>query len=101
MSAMPEGLFTGGCQCGAVRFRAERLRANPHVCYCRMCQKATGNLFASLVGVKHADLSWTRGTPAEFLSSDYGRARLLQRLRNVALLSHPGRPARLALDRRL
>lgn len=67
---MPEGPFTGGCQCGAVRFRAAALRDNPHVCYCRMCQKATGNLFASLVGVRHENLTWTRGTPSEFLSSD-------------------------------
>ena len=67
---MPAGPFTGGCQCGAIRFRAEALRDNPHVCYCRMCQKATGNLFAALVGVRHEHLSWTRGTPAEFASSD-------------------------------
>jgi hypothetical protein len=66
---MPAGPFTGGCQCGAIRFRAEALRDNPHVCYCRMCQKATGNLFAALVGVRHENLTWTRGTPAEFNSS--------------------------------
>jgi hypothetical protein len=70
MTTMPEGPFTGGCQCGAVRFHADKLRSNPHVCYCRMCQKATGNLFAALVGVKHPNLTWTRGTPSEFLSSD-------------------------------
>jgi hypothetical protein len=35
-----------------------------------MCQKATGNLFAALVGVKHENLTWTRGKPAEFDSSD-------------------------------
>ena len=61
---------TGGCQCGAVRFRAEQLHDNPHVCYCRMCQKAVGNLFAALVGVRHEHLAWTRGTAAEFMSSD-------------------------------
>src|SRR6185312_16253692 len=44
---MPEGPFSGGCQCGAVRFQALALRDNPHVCYCRMCQKATGNLLAA------------------------------------------------------
>lgn len=66
---MPAGPFAGGCQCGAVRFRAEALRDNPHVCYCRMCQKATGNLFASLVGVRHEHLVWTRGQPARFRSS--------------------------------
>jgi hypothetical protein len=67
---MPEGPFSGGCQCGAIRFHALALRDNPHVCYCRMCQKATGNLFAALVGVLHENLTWTRGKPAEFMSSD-------------------------------
>ncbi len=66
---MPPGPFTGGCQCGAVRFRAEALHDNPHVCYCRMCQKATGNLFAALVGVRHENLTWTRGQPSRFRSS--------------------------------
>jgi hypothetical protein len=61
---------SGGCQCGAVRFRAASLVDNPHVCHCRMCQKAVGNFFAALVGVIKADLTWTRGTPATFQSSD-------------------------------
>jgi hypothetical protein len=62
---------SGGCQCGAVRFHATELLDNPHICYCRMCQKAAGNLFASLVGVGHEHLTWTRGEPAEFKSSDH------------------------------
>lgn len=61
---------SGGCQCGAVRFRADELSDNPHVCHCRMCQKAAGNLFGARIGVKVEDLSWTRGTPARFYSSE-------------------------------
>ncbi|MFN7177979.1 GFA family protein [Hyphomonas sp.] len=61
---------SGGCQCGRIRFRASSLRDNPHVCHCRMCQKATGNFFAALVGVPHTDFQWTRGAPAEFQSSE-------------------------------
>lgn len=64
-----EGL-SGGCQCGAVRFHAAGLMDNPHVCHCRMCQKAMGNFFAALVGVKDADLTWTRGQAAVFESSE-------------------------------
>ncbi|MBA3069738.1 MAG: GFA family protein [Hyphomonas sp.] len=60
---------TGGCQCGRIRFRAASLRDNSHVCHCRMCQKATGNFFAALVGVPLTDFVWTRGTPAVFRSS--------------------------------
>lgn len=37
---------TGGCQCGAVRYRADAML---DICYCRMCQKAMGNLFALLL----------------------------------------------------
>ena len=60
----------GGCQCGAVRFEATELIDNAHACHCRMCQKATGNFFAPLVGVPESALTWTRGTPSEFASSD-------------------------------
>jgi hypothetical protein len=65
------GIRTGGCQCGAVRFRASELLDNPHVCHCRMCQKAMGNMFAALVGVKHEHLTWTRGRAATFRSSEH------------------------------
>lgn len=59
---------TGGCQCGAVRYA---LYAAPQgsVCHCRMCQKATGGLFAALAKLDKADLVWTRGEPASFQSS--------------------------------
>ncbi len=71
MKDLDLGEFSGGCQCGAVRFHARAIRENPHVCYCRMCQKATGNLFAALVGVGHENLTWTRGKPTEFNSSKH------------------------------
>jgi hypothetical protein len=63
--------YSGGCQCGALRFHATELRDNPHICHCRMCQKAVGNLFAALVGVGHEHLTWTRGTPSTFQSSEH------------------------------
>ncbi len=39
--------FTGGCQCGAVRFACESL-GRASLCHCRMCQKAFGSYFAPL-----------------------------------------------------
>lgn len=60
---------SGGCQCGAVRYRASELLDTSHICHCRMCQKAAGNFFAALVGVARDALAWTRGQPAEFASS--------------------------------
>jgi hypothetical protein len=59
--------FTGGCQCGAVRYRAESL-GRASICHCRMCQKAFGSFFGPLVTGR--GLVWTRGKPAEFASSN-------------------------------
>jgi hypothetical protein len=36
-----------------------------------MCQKAFGNLFAPLVGVRREHLTWTRGAPSTFRSSEH------------------------------
>jgi hypothetical protein len=61
--------LTGGCQCGAVRFRVDKVdRAS--ICHCRMCQKAFAGPFGALVTVNVADLTWTRGAPSLFQSSD-------------------------------
>ena len=88
MNDLPLGEFFGRLPVrrGALSRHARCARTR-HVCYCRMCQKATGNLFAALVGVGHENLTWTRGRPADVPQLRAGRARLLRRLRNVALLS--------------
>src|SRR6187200_1288028 len=64
-------VFTGGCQCGAVRYRAEPIVDNAHICHCRMCQKAVGNFFAALVGAPNTTVTWTRGKPSVFMSSEH------------------------------
>ena len=60
-------MYAGGCQCGAVRFRAERLGA-ASICHCRMCQKAAGGFFAPYVDTE--EFAWTRGKPSYFKSSE-------------------------------
>ena len=63
-------IVTGGCQCGAVRYRADAVLDSAHICHCRMCQKAVGNVFAALIGIPRAAFTWTRGAPSLFQSSD-------------------------------
>ena len=62
---------SGGCQCGAVRYHATEMLDNSHICHCRMCQKAMGNIFAALVAAPREALVWTRGDPARFASSEH------------------------------
>ena len=63
--------YSGGCQCGAVRFRVEGALGDASVCHCRMCQKASGNFYLPLVSVSEAKLTWTRGQRKRFHSSNY------------------------------
>lgn len=62
---------TGGCQCGAVRFRVEGELGHASICHCRMCQKAYGNVFAPLVSVREATLTWSKAEPKRFQSSNF------------------------------
>ena len=67
---MSEFRLTGGCQCGAVRYALLEEPSGPHICHCRMCQKAFGSFFAPLTGVSLDKFELTRGELAIFKSSD-------------------------------
>jgi hypothetical protein len=64
-------VHTGGCQCGAIRYRAEGDLTDSSICHCRMCQKAFGAYYAPLVSVRHVNFTYTRGEPKRFQSSNY------------------------------
>lgn len=59
---------TGGCQCGAVRYRVAGPVRHASICNCRMCQKALGNVFGAWAEFD-AQVEWTRGRPTLFRSS--------------------------------
>ena len=59
---------SGGCQCGAVRFRVDGELGEASICHCRMCQKALGGFYGPYV---HGNsLVWTRGERRRFQSSN-------------------------------
>jgi hypothetical protein len=62
--------YSGGCQCGAVRFHVEGALGDASVCHCRMCQKASGGFYLPLVSARGGKLTWTRGQPKKFQSSN-------------------------------
>ncbi|TWF56850.1 GFA family protein [Neorhizobium alkalisoli] len=70
---MTELLRSGGCQCGAVRFRTRGQLGRASICHCRMCQKAFGGFFGPLVSAPNegpeAGIEWTRGEPKYYQSS--------------------------------
>jgi hypothetical protein len=61
--------YVGGCQCGRIRYRAEGPRDRSSVCYCRMCQKASGAPFLAFVRFPADRVHWS-ASPATFASSN-------------------------------
>ena len=84
---------SGGCQCGAIRFRASRF-GRSSICHCRMCQKAFGGIFGALVTAH--DLEWTRGNPRRFASSNRVRRGFCAEC-GTPLTFEPGGPIEIAV----
>jgi hypothetical protein len=62
--------LTGGCQCGAVRYRLSAEPTGVNVCHCRMCQKASGGPMMAFGGVRLSEFFVSSGAIATFSSSD-------------------------------
>lgn len=59
MNAKPE--YTGGCQCGAVRYSLTGTPRMLYACHCRDCQKQSSSAFGMSLIVDRADIEFTRG----------------------------------------
>jgi hypothetical protein len=55
--------LTGGCQCGAVRYRINAPPRETYVCHCTECRRQSASAFGISVIVEAASLELTGGTP--------------------------------------
>ncbi|HEX2890250.1 GFA family protein [Vineibacter terrae] len=60
---------SGGCQCGAVRYRLTAPAIWTGFCHCRMCQRAHGAPVVLWVTVPSDGIVFDRGTPVWYRSS--------------------------------
>lgn len=61
--------LTGGCLCGAVRFRVTEEPLVTCYCHCTMCQKNSGGPFITTATVAIEALEFTKGKPNAYESS--------------------------------
>lgn len=66
---MTEFPISGGCLCGAVRFRVTAEPLDAYYCHCRMCQRATGAPVLAGATVPIEGFAFTKGEPAVYQSS--------------------------------
>ena len=64
-----EQVRTGGCRCGAVRYRAEGKPRWVAHCHCADCRKQTSAGYATWLGYEKSTVAWSKGAPKPFESS--------------------------------
>lgn len=62
---------TGGCFCGAVRYKAEVYLDDAYYCHCRICQQTSGAPAEVGVLVKPGSLRFTKGQPKYYQTSHF------------------------------
>ena len=88
---------TGGCLCGAVRYRAKAEPLQVVHCHCGMCQKASGAPFQTWVAFRSADLAFTSGAPAHYQSSEIARRGYCARCGTPLTFQYLNRPEQLSV----
>lgn len=61
--------WTGGCLCGAVRYRADADPVRAVSCHCGMCRRASGAAFLTFVHFPRHAFVWSAAEPARYRSS--------------------------------
>lgn len=68
-------LYTGGCQCGEVRYEINSEPLTFYICHCRECQKQSASAFGLSLTVPRASVKIVQGQPKTWTrKSDRDRA---------------------------
>lgn len=61
--------WTGGCLCGAVRYRADSDPIRAVNCHCGICRRMSGAAFLTFVHFPIESFAWVKGEPTRYRSS--------------------------------
>ncbi|MBL4898968.1 MAG: GFA family protein [Colwellia sp.] len=59
--ALNKGVLTGGCLCGAVRYKVTNQFSHFFLCNCQQCQQFTGSAFAANIFTAPENIQWLTG----------------------------------------
>ncbi|MGH6905113.1 MAG: GFA family protein [Geminicoccaceae bacterium] len=62
--------WTGGCLCGALRYRASADPIRAVNCHCATCRRSSGAAFMTFVHFPASAFAWTSGEPKRYRSSN-------------------------------
>jgi hypothetical protein len=62
-------MYTGGCLCGAVRYRVSGVPENLCYCHCTSCRRATGSVMVAWASFLYSTYAVTKGRVQEVATS--------------------------------
>jgi len=65
--------LTGGCLCGAVRYRVDQAPIDAGYCHCRQCQRSSGAPVLAWLTVAAPHFAYTHGAPTVYRSPEHGQ----------------------------
>lgn len=83
--------WTGGCLCGAVRYRATAAPLRAVSCHCAMCRRASGAAFLTFVHFPKEAFTWTKGAPTRYRSSANAERGFCARCGSTLSFARPSR----------
>ena len=92
---MSEGLYTGGCLCGAVRYEITGVVSDPCFCHCASCRRATGAPMVPWGTFARDAVRVVRGRLSEFHSSAQVARGFCARCGTSLTYRHEARPAEI------
>ena len=60
---------SGGCHCGALRYRVQATLDDVAHCHCSICRRCSGGTITTWATVPLDSFTWTRGKPRSYHSS--------------------------------
>jgi hypothetical protein len=96
--ASTRAVHTGGCLCGAVRFRARGHPLLVEHCHCSMCRKASGAPVVTFTRVALGEFAFTKGKPKEYRSSKRGRRGFCPKCGSQIYFMYDAKPDSIGLN---
>lgn len=64
---------TGGCLCGAVRYKSEESPIHGYICHCTMCRKNCGGFFGATVRFPGSAFELTKGELKAYAATKFAK----------------------------
>jgi hypothetical protein len=89
---------TGGCLCGAVRFRATGKVTGVSHCHCTMCRRASGAPVVTFAGFPVESVRITKGRPKIYRSSKSARRWFCAKCGSQLYFQYDAHPERIGFN---